>query len=529
LSSTDHAIESGDFVRANPPAQVKPYAWYVLAVLVLVYILNFVDRQILTILAEDLKRDLKLTDSDLGFLYGTAFGVFYSLFGIPLGKLADSWSRIRLMSAGLTIWSSMTMVSGFSSSLGQLAGARVGVGVGEATASPCAYSLISDYFPRQKRATALAIYTSGLYLGGGLSLFIGGAVVKQWNLAFPAGSGPLGLVGWQAAFLAVGLPGLLLALWVATLKEPVRGLIDGVPSAPSTAPFKAFRDELIAVIPPFTLIGAWRRGGAAFAINIAVASLVAGLASLLFQVTGDGKQWAAVGLGVYAVFSWATTLKERDRPAFQMIWGTPAFLLVVVGYGLISFTAYSVSAFAPAYAIRTFGAEPQTAGFLLGGIGAAGGALGVITGGWVADQLRKTNPSGRIIVILVGAIGPIIPYSIAYTTSSASLYYALQLPMSLLSSAALGASAATAVDLVLPRMRGTATAAFFIGTTLLGLSMGPYLAGKISTVSGSLSTGMLALLAAAPVSITCLILAYRALPQAEASLLERARAYGEPL
>ncbi len=512
---------------SNSQDSVKPYAWYVLGVLILVYILNFIDRQILTILAEDLKRDLKLTDSDLGFLYGTAFGVFYSLFGIPLGKLADSWSRVKLMSAGLTIWSSMTMLSGFSSSLGQLAGARVGVGVGEATASPCAYSLISDYFPKQRRATALAIYTSGLYLGGGMSLFIGGAVVKQWNLAFPAGSGPLGLVGWQAAFLAVGLPGLFLALWVATLREPIRGLIDGVPSAPSSAPFKAFLDELIAVIPPFTLIGAWRRGVSALAVNLAIASFVSGFAFLLYRATGDGKQWAAVGLGVYAVFSWATTLKERDRPAFQLIWGTPAFLLVVVGYGLIAFMAYSVSAFAPAYAIRTFGAEPQTAGFLLGSIGAAGGAIGVITGGWIADHLRKSNPSGRILVILVGAIGPLIPFTIAFTTQSAALFYALQLPMQLMASAALGASAATAVDLVLPRMRGTATAAFFIGTTLLGLSMGPYLAGKISTITGSLSTGMLSILCVAPVSITCLILAYRLLPRAEASLLDRARAQGE--
>jgi MFS family permease len=527
LSSTDAGTAPLGIAESPPAAQVKPYAWYVLGVLVLVYILNFVDRQILTILAEDLKRDLKLTDGDLGFLYGTAFGVFYSLFGIPLGKLADSWSRVKLMSAGLTIWSSMTMVSGFSSSLGQLSAARVGVGIGEATASPCAYSLISDYFPKQRRATALAIYTSGLYLGGGLSLFIGGAIVKQWNLAFPGGSGPLGLAGWQAAFLAVGLPGVLLALWVATLREPVRGLIDGVPSAASATPFKAFGDELIAVIPPFTLIGAWRRGIGAFATNLAAASLLSGLAFLLFRVTGDGKQWAAVGLGIYAVFSWATTLKEKDRPAFQLIWGTPAFLLVVVGYGLIAFTAYSVSAFAPAYAIRTFAAEPQTAGFLLGGIGAAGGALGVISGGWIADHLRKSNPSGRIIVILVGALGPIIPYAIAFTTKSAALFYALQLPMSLMSSAALGAAAATAVDLVLPRMRGTATAAFFIGTTLLGLSMGPYLAGKISTVTGSLSTGMLSLLGAAPISITCLLLAYRLLPRAEATMLDRARTLGE--
>src|SRR3546814_5836825 len=97
----------------------------------------------------------------------------------------------------------------------------MGVGVGEATASPTAYSLISDYFPKRQKATALAIYSSGLYLGGGVSLFIGALIVEAWNNAYPAG-GPIGLVGWQAAFLAVGIPGLLVVLWVASLREPVR-------------------------------------------------------------------------------------------------------------------------------------------------------------------------------------------------------------------------------------------------------------------------------------------------------------------
>ena len=136
------------------------------------------------------------------------------------------------MTAGLALWSAMTALSGFARSGTQLAAARIGVGIGEATASPSAYSLISDYFPREKRATALAIYSAGLYLGGGLSLFIGGLIVKNWNAAYPAG-GPLGLVGWQAAFMAVGIPGLLVALWVSTLREPIRGLIEGVVTPPS--------------------------------------------------------------------------------------------------------------------------------------------------------------------------------------------------------------------------------------------------------------------------------------------------------
>ncbi|MCU0948978.1 MAG: MFS transporter, partial [Porphyrobacter sp.] len=121
------------------------YSWYVLGVLVVVYILNFIDRQILAILAVDIKRDLGLTDGDLGFLGGAAFGVFYALFGVPLGRLADRWHRVRLLTIGLMLWSTMTALSGFARNFATLSLARMGVGVGEATASPTAYSLISDY------------------------------------------------------------------------------------------------------------------------------------------------------------------------------------------------------------------------------------------------------------------------------------------------------------------------------------------------------------------------------------------------
>lgn len=503
------------------------YAWYVLIVLVIVYVLNFIDRQILSILAVDIKRDLNLTDADLGFLYGTAFGVFYALFGIPLGRLADSWHRIRLMTIGLSIWSMMTALSGFARTGTELAAARLGVGVGEATASPCAYSLLSDYFPKEKRATALAIYSSGLYLGGGGSLFIGGLIVKKWNETYTAGTAPFGLVGWQAAFLAVGLPGLLLAILVATLKEPLRGQSDGIITPPSPNPFRGFVEELTTVIPPFTLFGAARRGARAFAVNVAVASAVILISFMLIRLTGDIPQWTAIGIGVYAVFSWATALKQRDPPAFKLIWGTPAFLYVVLGYGLIAFTAYALSFWGPSFALRDLGASLEVAGFWLGGSGALGGFIGVILGGKMADHLRKTNPAGRMTVALIGAIAPLLPMVIIFTVKDLTLFYVLNIPMTILSSAALGASAATALDLVLPRMRGTATATFFIGTTLVGLALGPYMAGKVSTLTGDLATGILSLLLVAPISIFSLVMAYRLVPKAEATMIDRARAAGE--
>ncbi len=507
-----------------------PYGWYVLGVLVIVYVFNFIDRQILTILADDLKRDLKIDDSDFGFLYGTAFGVFYSLFGIPLGKLADSWSRVKLMSIGLAVWSAMTAASGLARSFTGLAAARIGVGVGEATASPCAYSLISDYFPPRQRATALSIYSAGLYVGGGLSLFIGGSVVGAWNKAYPvAAEAPLGLVGWQAAFMAVGIPGLLLALWVATLREPLRGRYDGIAAGITDRPFAGFLEELVQIIPPLTLIGAARRGMAALLVNVAVAAFLAVAAWLLIRWTGDDKQWIAVAIGVYAVFSWASNLRRKDPPTFALIWGSVPFISVVVGYGLIAFSAYAVSGFAPLYAMQTFGGDKASVGFLIGGAGALGGALGVIGGGALADWLDKRHGAGRITVVLGGLLLPIIPFVISFTTRNETLYYALHLPLVALSSMALGASAATVVNLVLPRMRGTATATFFLGTTLIGLSLGPYFAGKMSVVTASLGEGMLWLMVAVPLSLTALIIAYRTVPAAAATVVERARAAGEPI
>ncbi len=520
-------IEPAATPAMEVPDKVPAYSWYALGVLVLVYVLNFVDRNILSILANDIKADLGLSDADLGFLYGTAFGVFYALFGIPLGRLADSWHRIRLMTLGLALWSVMTAVSGFARNGMALSAARIGVGVGEATASPSAYSLLSDWFPKKMRGTALAIYSAGLYIGGGISLLIGGLIVEGWNHAYPGG-GPLGLVGWQAAFMAVGLPGLLLAVWVFTLKEPIRGAIEGLPEQKSERPFRGFLTELFSVIPPFTLLSASRRGAGALAVNLGAAAAIALAAWGLGSVTGNFQQWGAIGIGYYAVFSWAASLRHRDLPTFRLIWGSPAFLYTILGYGMVAFASYSVSFWAAPYAERVLGASKSVLGFWIGGGGALGGFLGVIIGGRVSDWLRETNPAGRILVVMFGVLAPVIPLIIAFTTDDMVLFYFLNFVLSLFGSSALGAAAATTQDLVLPRMRGTATATFFLSTTLVGLALGPYMAGQVSTLTGSLSTGVLSMLVAAPIGTALLIMAYRTVPMAERTLVERARLAGEP-
>ena len=497
-----------------------PYAWYVLGVLVLVYMINFIDRQVISILAEDIKADLGATDADMGFLYGTAFGVFYSLFGIPLGRLADMWYRGRLMTIGLAIWSAMTALSGLAQNFGMLAAARIGVGVGEATASPCAFSMISDYFPKEKRATALGIYSSGLYLGGGLSLFIGGAIVESWNAAYPGG-GPLGLVGWQAAFMAVGVPGLLLALWVATLREPIRGLADGHVTPAEPNPWGKFFTELSSIVPPLTILHAARHGVRALMVNLVALALIAAAAYALVALTGDLPQWAAIGLGVYAVFSWSQSLKVRDRPTYRLIWGTPSFVLTVIGFGLIAFGTYAIGFWAAPYAIREWGVDKAAAGFFIGGGGAASGFIGVILGGRLADYFRRTNPAGRILVGFIAMFGSAPLLIGAFTTDSLTLFYILIFLNGILASMWVGVAAATTQDLVLPRMRGAATATYFLGTTLVGLAMGPYFVGKMSVITGDLALACMSVLVMAPITLTCLVLVYRWLPRAEATRFER--------
>ena len=519
-------LEKGHEFRASG------YSWYVLGVLVRVYILNFIDRQILSILAEDIKAHLGLTDSDLGFLFGAAFAVFYALFGIPLGRLADNWNRKKLLAIGLMLWSAMTALSGFARSKATLSLARMGVGVGEATAGPTAYSLISDYFPKHQRATALAIYSSGLYLGGGVSLLIGAKIALWWNASWPNG-GPFGLVGWQGAFLAVGIPGLFMALWVASLREPVRGAMDGVPSPASPAPFREFLSDLTSIVPPLTLIGAWRRGPASLAINLAIAALAIGGARLMIELTGNTPQWSAIAFGYYAVFSWACTLRTRDPATFKLIWGTPAFICTTLGYSLVSLVAWALGAWAAPYAERVLHLPKQELAFILGANGALAGFLGVIIGGRIADVLRKRNAAGRLLVVGFGVIAPIAPILIGYSTENATLFYTMNFIAAMCGAAALGAAAATTQDLVLPRMRGTATAAFFLGTTLVGLAFGPYIVGLISDLTGTvvdgklvgdLRTGILALVGVAPFALGLVIYAYRTVPAAEASVAERAAA-----
>jgi len=191
------------------------YRNYALLVLTLAYTANFVDRQIVSILLQPIKLELHLSDTQLGFLSGLTFAIFYVTLGIPIAMWADRSSRRNIVSLALTIFSGMTVVCGMVTSFAQMAVARIGVAVGEAGSSPPSHSMIADMFPPEKRASAMGIYATGINFGILLGFLVGGWV-SQWY-------------GWRAAFFIVGAPGLLIAALVRfTLKEPARGHADGL-------------------------------------------------------------------------------------------------------------------------------------------------------------------------------------------------------------------------------------------------------------------------------------------------------------
>lgn len=199
------------------------YAWYVVIVLMLCYTLSFVDRQIMGFLVGPIKQDLNVSDTRVGLLGGLAFAIFYTVLGLPMGRLADSKSRRAIIAFGVIFWSIMTATCSLAKSFWTLFAARIGVGVGEATLAPAAFSLISDYFPKEKLAKALSVYSMGILIGSGLASILGGAIVQAVT-KLPVVDVPLlgEMAPWRLTFIVVGLPGILVALLLFTVREPVR-------------------------------------------------------------------------------------------------------------------------------------------------------------------------------------------------------------------------------------------------------------------------------------------------------------------
>lgn len=241
LEKADRHDEGGHFSAT--------YSAFVVLVLTLVYIFNFVDRQILAILVEPIKAELRISDTQIGFVSGIAFALFYTVVGVPVGWLADRTSRVRLVAAACALWSLFCAAGGMATNFAQLVASRVGVAIGEAGGSPPSHSIISDYFPPERRGRALGIFSLGPSIGPYVGSAIGGGVAAMY--------------GWRAAFVAVALPGLLLAaLLLLFVREPKRGRFD-VGSLTSPVPFATAVGNFVR--DPVLLLTSLGTGFAAFA------------------------------------------------------------------------------------------------------------------------------------------------------------------------------------------------------------------------------------------------------------------------
>ncbi|MEW6707860.1 MAG: MFS transporter [Pseudomonadota bacterium] len=281
----------------NDPSTERPpqrYAWYVVVVLMLVAALSLVDRLLVAQLVEPIRRDLHITDFEASLLIGLSFSLPFAIAGIPIGRLADRSVRRTIIATGIGFWSLMTAAGGLAQSFWQLFLARAGVGVGEAALGPAAYSIISDYFSRSRLPVAIAVFVLGTALGSGLSFVVGGWIGALANQ--PAVDLPLlgTLRGWQVAFVLVGLPGLLFAAWVLTLREPPRRDVLVAGQHASVADVAAFlqRHKRLALC---LVIGI----GSAFTVSYA---LLAWLTTFFIRVHGASPRevGASVGLVVLA-------------------------------------------------------------------------------------------------------------------------------------------------------------------------------------------------------------------------------------
>jgi len=228
-------------MRGNATGRSYAYEWYVVLICMLAYIFSFVDRQILALMIEPIKRDLQLSDTQFSLLHGLAFSLFYAFMGIPIAVLADRHSRPRIIAIGVAFWSLATAACSLSRSFAHMFLARIGVGVGEAALSPAVYSMLSDMFPRDKLGRAVGVYSLGAFVGGGLAFLIGGYVIDLLksvdSVALPWGT----MRPWQLTFVIVGLPGVLVALLILlTVRDPQRrGLTQGADGAAAKAGFGA--------------------------------------------------------------------------------------------------------------------------------------------------------------------------------------------------------------------------------------------------------------------------------------------------
>jgi MFS family permease len=450
------------------PTDRPGYRFYVLAILILIYMLNFLDRQIIGILAAPLKEEFGMSDTEFGLLGGIAFASVYSTLAIPLAWLADRFSRVWIMTGALAVWSGFTALCGVAGSFTQLFVFRMGVGVGEAGGVAPAYSLVADYFPPNQRARALAAFAFGIPLGTAAGTLVGGLLAATY--------------GWRTAFIVVGLLGLLVApLLRLTVKDPVRGGTDAPKPVAVDAPAvaapandgrlgKRVAQGLLGLAAGLVILAAL----AHFNV-IAASALVLVFAGLLVGVIGGSLMIARVT---------ATAVIPK-----------PSFWLLALGAASSSVCGYGVAGWLPLFMMRSFDMTLPQVSWYYSGIALIGGILGIWGGGAIADKLAKRGkgayPLVPAIAFLISApcfilamnspwlIGLIFPGGGTQFQQLAVAFVIFLVPTGL-NLAWLGPITASVQHLVPAPMRSTASALFLLLNNLLGIAVGFFYFGWMS-------------------------------------------------
>ncbi|MDZ4373701.1 MAG: MFS transporter [Phenylobacterium sp.] len=396
--------------QPTPTTYTPAYRNTVLWLLVVAYTFNFIDRTIISTIGQAIKVDLELTDQQLGWLGGLSFALLYTTLGIPIARLAERTNRVNIIAVAIVIWSAFTALCGTATSYLQLLLYRVGVGVGEAGLSPPAHSLISDYFEPKRRASALSIYAFGIPLGTMFGAMAGGWIAEN--------------LSWQAAFMVVGLPGVLVAILIkVVIKEPPRGWADR----------QALADESAAVL---------------------------------------GQEASVAGAPAEALGPPPSIMAVAKR-----LFGSWGMFHMAAGITLASFAGYGTGNYVPAYFIREFGLGLGVVGMAVGLISGISNGAGTLLGGFLTDMASKRSARWYALVPAIGLILATPIYILAFTRDSYQLAWAILLIPGILHYTYLGPTFGVVQNIMDVRMRATAVAVLFFVLNLIALGFGPPFCG----------------------------------------------------
>jgi len=420
-------------------------------ILFLVNVLNFYDRQALGALLEPLHREFGLSDTRLAAL-ATAFTLLYAVAGLPLGRLADSWSRKSLLAIGVTVWAALTALGGLASSYAMLLATRLGVGIGEAACAPAATSWIGDTVPPERRARAMAIFMMAVPVGGFLSFAVGGPVAQAW--------------GWRAALVLAAVPAVALVPALLTLREPQR--------------CKQLAGDVACPTPP--------------------PSGRSGQSGTDARVTGPKRTFVCQPAGQaqdHPNPRHDRPTRNRDRegavarpdttpnPAALTPWllaRIPAFWWIAASGAVVNFMLYSFSLFLPAFLTRYHGLSVARSGVWSGVGSGAAGVLGALAAGYLGDRVTRNLGRRRLMLAAAAAALAAAPAFAAISLPAGSVLAAVLLLMLAygLWQTYYGLVYAAIQDIVPAQLRGTAMATYYLAMYLCGASFGPLVTGRLS-------------------------------------------------